>query len=293
MDCFYPVTIGSNLFPCGHCVACLARRQSDWTIRLSEEYKSSTSCLFVTLTYNDESIPKAILSDFAHRSQAELLTRLGVDINPQECNVLSRTDIQKYMKRLRKAVEPHRFRFFLCGEYGPTTLRPHYHMILFNFPLDKVDLIKSKWSHPKSKASYGFTVIDTVTPARIAYVAKYSSSSMSLPKRLRFSKYKPFILCSRNPAIGSNYLTDKILHYHRTTLDTTILQNGYKKAMPKYYKDRIFDDAMKFTIRERVQVYRDKKAHEFFLRYGDRDYRADLVKDALRRFNNGFKKRML
>lgn len=43
------------------------------------------------------------------------------------------------MKRLRTKLQRDTghvgVKFFACGEYGDTTLRPHYHIILFNCPL--------------------------------------------------------------------------------------------------------------------------------------------------------------
>lgn len=63
---------------------------------------------------------------------------------PNAVGVLSKSDVQKFFKRLRRYIEydkerllsdlpseERKFRYYVCGEYGPTTLRPHYHGIIF------------------------------------------------------------------------------------------------------------------------------------------------------------------
>lgn len=45
-------------------------------------------------------------------------------------------DTELWLKRLRKAVEPLKLRYFLCGEYGDANDRPHYHAVVFGLPLD-------------------------------------------------------------------------------------------------------------------------------------------------------------
>ena len=44
------------IIPCGHCSFCLKNRRDEWTIRLLEEFKDSLECIFLTLTYPDESV---------------------------------------------------------------------------------------------------------------------------------------------------------------------------------------------------------------------------------------------
>lgn len=64
---------------------------------------------FLTLTYSPENLPLV-------RGQIPTL-RKG--------------DAQKFLKRLRKRLEPHRIRYFLVGEYGDRSGRPHYHAAIF------------------------------------------------------------------------------------------------------------------------------------------------------------------
>lgn len=256
MDCFYPVLTAHGHVPCGSCIPCLKRRQSDWTFRLTEELKVSSSCFFITLTYDESTVPTVMTSDFP----------LAQD--PFPTRVLCKRDVQLWMKRFRKMISPHRIRFFLCGEYGSKTLRPHYHAIIFNFP-DSQELrssLERSWSK-------GFITISPVTPARIAYVAKYVSCTSFLPRRLKDKRYRPFILCSRHPAIGSNYLSDDKIHYHRETLRAySVDHSGRKTPLPRYYRDRIFDDQMKYDLRLIADAYRSKRDSEFKAKYFTPEY---------------------
>jgi hypothetical protein len=107
--------------PCGKCVLCREKKASEWSFRaLCENQSSITEPLFVTLTY-----------DNAHKP------RCGV----------RKEDIQNFMKRLRRNLDKlnieHDIRYFACGEYGKKTHRPHYHLILWNFPRDKFHTLTS------------------------------------------------------------------------------------------------------------------------------------------------------
>lgn len=48
---------------------------------------------------------------------------------------LCHEDYQKFMKRLRRFCK-FPVRFYMCGEYGPLNLRPHYHACLFGVDFD-------------------------------------------------------------------------------------------------------------------------------------------------------------
>lgn len=72
----------------------------------ASQYKENA---FLTLTYAPENLP------LAHG----------------QIPTLRKSDAQKFLKRLRKRLEPHRIRYFLVGEYGDQSGRPHYHAAIF------------------------------------------------------------------------------------------------------------------------------------------------------------------
>lgn len=78
----------------------------------------SDNC-FATLTYDDEHLPTFNATAYG---------------GPDVLATLAPVDTQLWLKRLRKALAPSRFRFFLVGEYGEESWRPHYHVALFNVP---------------------------------------------------------------------------------------------------------------------------------------------------------------
>lgn len=109
---------------------------------------------FITLTYDDEKLPQN--SSLRYR------------------------DYQLFMKRLRKALG-RSVRFYMCGEYGETTGRPHYHALLFGFrPKD----LKLHSKRANSSVLYtseflskiwtdGFASVGELTFESAAYVARY------------------------------------------------------------------------------------------------------------------------
>jgi hypothetical protein len=210
--------------PCGKCSACLSNRKSEWIYRLTKEYENSLSAYFITLTYDDENLPRknVILDDCI-----------------EEINPVVKKDVQNFLKRLRFNIQPFKIRYFAISEYGPRTFRPHYHMIVFNFPHELknklLNIIENSWQN-------GFVSVDSVNPARIAYVCSYCLDHSSLP-----SHFVPnFMLCSRRPGIGSSYIdNDRIRAYHVNNLVgyCTNMANGqaYKVRMPRYYRDKLFD----------------------------------------------------
>lgn len=46
---------------------------------------------------------------------------------------------------------------------------------------------------------------------------------------------------SRRPGIGLNYLTEPMLKWHREDDRMYVIKDGYKQAIPRYYRDKIFD----------------------------------------------------
>lgn len=100
-------------------------------------------------------------------------------------------------------------RYFACGEYGPVTLRPHYHIILwFKRELNANQLryiqkvISACWS-------YGSYDLQAVTNGGVAsYISSYVVSSDNLPRILQKKHLRPFVIFSKNPVIGSYEISD-------------------------------------------------------------------------------------
>lgn len=147
--------------PCGQCIGCRLAYSAEWAARLMHESQMHEHSSFVTLTYNDQFLPENGALNYDH--------------------------ITKFMKRLRKALGDTKIRFYMAPEYGDKSKRPHYHIIIFGYDFpDKVllknsngtplyisDFIKSLWSDPVTKESYGHNSVGSVTFESCAYVARY------------------------------------------------------------------------------------------------------------------------
>lgn len=197
--------------PCGKCALCLSRRRAMWSFRLRQELLNSTSGYFITLTYNEENCP-------------------------EKCE---KEHIEKFLKRFRRRIEPNRVRYFLVCEYGGKFLRPHYHLLLFNFIGDREYLrsvLKTTWTYCDSfMFDYGDTVGD-IEMASINYVCKYCLSTLDDDS----SNLPIFISCSRHPYIGEGYISDNIRHYVRRRFDGCTILQGEKIPLPRCYMDKIF-----------------------------------------------------
>lgn len=210
--------------PCGKCGACLSNKRFEWTFRLNQELKVCDSALFLTLTYDEANVP------------------LGQDDIP----TLSKPDFQSFMKRLRHLPTTNPLRYYAVGEYGGETLRPHYHAIMFNLPFDMCEPY-IEFYRANDVACYapdisaiwkkGFVSAGSVTPASIHYVTKYVISKSNEYEQ----RAKPFALISnRSGGIGKDYVT-KHLDFHRGgDLRNYVVHNGYKFAIPRYYRPKLF-----------------------------------------------------
>lgn len=216
--------------PCGKCAKCIKARLSAWLFRFEQEMKISYNPLFITLTYNDDNL---------------LYTDTGK-------TTLYKRDVQLFVKRLRKTwdkTSPLKLKYFAVGEYGTKRNRPHYHMILFNLDTNNAyEIINQSWNK-------GFVDVSKITDLKaVAYTLKYITTKPMQQKDN--SREKEFSLCSQG--IGKNYLTPQIIKYHQQSINKCFvqLQSGSKISIPKYFKEKIYDE----TTRKKVTTYNQERA---------------------------------
>lgn len=123
--------------------------------------------VFCTLTYDDDHLPES----------------------NQTIGVLKPDDTKNWLKRLRKVNPRGKLRYYLVGEYGDETSRPHYHAILFNVPTcswggtrhsrgglreccEACSLIRNTWGK-------GSIELGDVTPESAQYTAGYTLKKMT------------------------------------------------------------------------------------------------------------------
>ena len=133
----------SDLFPshdrCGQCIGCRIQQREDWATRIELEARQwpKEQVWFITLTYDDDHVPGMILKTGEIMRKVQYVWKPGKKA-PESVQTLMYPDVQKFLKRLRRAYKG-KLRYFCAGEYGEQTARPHYHLILFNYNPEKLE----------------------------------------------------------------------------------------------------------------------------------------------------------
>lgn len=246
--------------PCGKCIYCFQRKQDQWRTRLFQERKNSFCSFFVTLTYDET-------------------------FNPVH---VSKTDVQKFLKRLRHELSVP-VRYFLVSEYGPkNTRRPHYHIAFFFkdlISLDDMDLsVMRAWK-------FGLVTTSSLEDGRINYLSTYCIKFFNEPPE---GRKENFMLCSRRPFIGADYLSSEIKDYLQSNKSNCVKMNGIPHVLPRIYRDKVFDDVQKVELRENIKsvvLLNEQKLTEFRAQFAtDHDYYQALRFREQRDFNRAFTK---
>ena len=280
-DRFIPRITDSIDIPCGKCVGCLLDRSRDWATRCMLEASYHKHNCFITLTYNDDHLP----------SSREIINDLTGEVSESPFRTLQKRDFQLFMKRLRKAIEPLKIRFFACGEYGSSTYRPHYHCIVFgydfpdrifykfNFRGDKYytsPLLQSCWSD-KDNTPIGHVCVADISFDTCAYVARYCLKKMDNNMSDFYETFNldpEFTLMSRKPGIGRLYYDDNKDNIYDN--DRIILsdEKGSKILRPPKYFDKLYDidypSDFENIKNSRLEFSENKKSME--LKNTDLDY---------------------
>lgn len=210
-EVFEPFEVG-----CGKCIECINLHKVVWQHRLEDEKKCHDRCCFITLTY------------------AETDGNLHPD------------DLTKFIKRLRKAVEPMKIRYYACGEYGSKGKRPHYHLVIFGYDFpDKIEYRRDKKGFMMCRSplleklwTFGISSVLPANMTTFGYVTK------DMQKLLPIDDYRhpPFIRMSTHPGIGAN-------GWDRSLTDGKLWHDGNSIPLPRYYK--------KLAEREGLEGLRD------------------------------------
>jgi len=215
---------------CGQCIGCRIDKARAWTIRLVHEGQMHASSCFVTLTYDDEHLP--------------------------EDGSLVKKHFQNFAKKVRRDVG--KFSYYHVGEYGPKTLRPHYHACIFGqdfrlpelpwVPFDRrgymyrSPVLEQLWTK-------GNSTIGPFNEQTAAYCARYVISKATGPKadteyqRVNLETGEvhqvvpEYATMSRNPAIGKRWL-DK---YSTDVYPSDDIVHDNKHFRPPVYYDRILE----------------------------------------------------
>lgn len=239
--------------PCGHCLGCRVDHAKEWSNRLMMEKKLHDSCLFVTLTYDDEHIP--------------VVEHLDEETGEYYFNSsLCKRDVQLFVKRLRKRFSDDRIRYYIAGEYGPSTGRAHYHAIIFGLHL--VDM--QPFGRSETGNQYfisaslsdvwkrGFVSVEPANEFTIKYVAAYITTKIGVHSNDTFTDLglePPFALMSRKPGIGCQFLLDnwdKILDDDRILFGD--IEGSHEFKPPRYWYKKIEEYGLMYP--EELEKYK-------------------------------------
>lgn len=274
--------------PCGKCVGCRQDYARAWTDRMIMEMEDTDHAWFVTLTYDNQYVPKVPVID-EHTGEIKswtLTTRID--------------DASKFMKHVRKrfpaTIKPVHYeraakdpkypipgiRFYVASEYGSKTLRPHMHMIIFNLKLDEEQLVflkkdnkghsyydcpelKKCWSNYVGQDRHGKPIFDPIgnimlSPVNnntINYVAQYTNkkASQDLAKYVEeFHLEPPKTRCSRKPGLGWYWYyqhIDEVKDYTGFFVGT---DDGSREInFPEYFYRLLSKDDSDFVERKKAE----------------------------------------
>lgn len=198
MKCRNPFIKDGRAFGCGQCEMCRIDKSRLWTHRILLESAMHSDNCFVTLTYEDKYLPRVSKEDVR--------------------GTLVPKHLQDWLKRLRKAVEPAKLRYFGCGEYGDLSWRPHFHVVLFGYPqcvygrsrygnvfkdcCVNCDLVRDTWG-------MGQVLVGDLSEASAQYVCQYVTKKMTAKDDRRLLGLHPeFARMSLKPGIGADAMHD-------------------------------------------------------------------------------------
>lgn len=262
--------------PCNNCIGCKLEYSRQWSIRMMHEARLYSANCFLTLTYDDQHVPRSY----------------GLDLRT----------VQLFFKKFRKALTPrfkHRrlehsahirrytqhhtvkIRYFACGEYGDLNGRPHYHAIVFNYdPPDKVfhshspsgeqiftsALLTRLWGK-------GFATTQDVTRKSCAYVARYVTKKLKTGDSFGADRYwrvspidgalhqvaPEFSVKSNRPGLGDGFVRRFKSDFYPSGF---LIIDGVRQAPPKFYVSKLSEEEQQRLKRQARRLSLKNKPHQ-------------------------------
>ena len=218
--------------PCGQCIECRTTKAREWQVRLAEEIKEHKYNYFITLT-------------FAPKELEELCKKTRL----KECNAVAGYAVRHMLEKWRKTHKKS-IKHWLITELGHEgTERIHLHGLLFSdeqLEFSEMDDNKLRtWNYWK----YGHIYVgDYVNQQTINYISKYITKIDT--------DHKGFVgQILASPGIGKSFIdhlqeiNSKEYEYRpKHATDFYRLENGCKVKLPKYYKNKLYNEEQREEI---------------------------------------------
>lgn len=215
--CKKPFKKGPQQFGCGQCTPCRVNRSRLWVGRMMLEAMEHESSAFVTLTYDEQHVPKD--------------------------GSLRKKDGQRFIQEVRERIAPRKLRYYLVGEYGDRSWRPHFHAVLFGVSPTEERMVAEAWKK-------GFVSVGLAEAKSMQYVAGYVVKKMTNPKDQRLMGRTPEFACmSLKPGIGFGVI-ERLKKAYSTEGGRIALEKsgwitsqlrlmGYKYPLGRYLSDKL------------------------------------------------------
>lgn len=230
-----PLGTANLEIPCGTCIGCRTQHALEWARRAQQEASTWEHNCFLTLTYDEKNLPHS--------------------------NNLVPKHLTDFIKRLRRAAdraEPalardrsSQIRYLASGEYGETTHRPHFHLLLFNATFTDAYRVGKDLRESPTVGKYwkkGTHRLGELTGASANYVAQYTMKKIGPADLARSPNWdrdaitgcvydtttgeirqQPFLRMSRKPPIGNGWL----LKYKNDLQHGYLIHDARKEKIPR------------------------------------------------------------
>jgi len=217
---------------CGKCLPCLIKRKAQWSYRMVEEMRISSSAYFVTLTYEEKNVPWAeegyTVNKNDHFAFIKELKRLEKPKQLKQRNYISEHELYKFRTGQSSG---QKLKYYGISEYGDRLGRPHWHYILFN--VRDIDNIRSAWA-------LGRVQVDDCNINTIDYVLKYMVKDHSGNTHIERERELSFM----SKGLGLNIADQQFQqHIKQEHANQVLNQRGSKVALPRYYRKKFLTEA--------------------------------------------------
>jgi len=232
MKCGYPVILEKGrAVRCGQCVGCRIQKRKEWTNRIVLESSLYEDNTFVTLTYDEDHCPTSVSKGRLQKFIMDLRARIQYSAKKHE-------------------TEPRKIRYFGVGEYGGESLRPHYHVMLFNFPNCRNG--RSRYTKRDTECCQicagvrnvwgaGNVYLGEVSIQSAAYVGGYVVKGWTQSTPVEGLEPE-FTLKSNRPGIGHDFcweLASSLLQANATHVPFNVRHNGKSWPLGRYIRDKV------------------------------------------------------
>lgn len=213
--CYNQIYIAKNdiLVNCGKCLNCISNKKRDYGLRASVEIEKYPNKVFATLTYNEMEVPYKVKDE-----------KIKLSLSEEH----ARNFIKRVRQQLKRDFSGNEFKYFMAGEYGGDTERPHYHIVAGSNGAI-ASTIKNKWESGNVKLE------KLISRKAVSYTVGYTD------KKIYSKAYKgieePFHKFS--VGMGKDWFYKQWQEGKITAEHYYIETHNYIQALPIYFKNLI------------------------------------------------------